>query len=107
MALAAEYKRQFQWRSWPQIFAAVPLVAGERVIDLGCAIGDQAAELVARGAHVVGVDANRELLDVARSRALRTPCGPAVATLRAEFRAALARDDHRSRARVVCCVAYK
>jgi ubiquinone/menaquinone biosynthesis C-methylase UbiE len=46
-------------------------------LDLGCGIGDQAAELIARGARVIGVDANEALLDVARSKQLET----------AEFRA--------------------
>lgn len=70
MTVAAEYTRQFRWRSWSQILAALPALDGQHVIDLGCAIGDQAAELVARGAQVVGVDANRDLLEVARSRGL-------------------------------------
>ena len=38
------------------------------MLDLGCGVGDQAAELVARGARVIGVDANEELLATAQSR---------------------------------------
>jgi SAM-dependent methyltransferase len=43
---------------------------GATVLDLGCGVGDLAAELVARGAHVIGFDMNEELLREARSRQL-------------------------------------
>lgn len=68
MALADDYERQFGWRPWSAILAALPPVEGQRVLDLGCGVGDLAREFVARGARVVGVDANDELL--ARARAL-------------------------------------
>lgn len=58
------------WRSWGTIFEQLPPVDGRLVLDLGCGIGDQAAELVTRGARVIGLDANAELLAVARGRAL-------------------------------------
>jgi SAM-dependent methyltransferase len=45
-----------------------PPLAGKTVLDLGCGVGDQAAELVARGARVIGVEANEELLATAQSR---------------------------------------
>ena len=70
MSLASEYQRQFGWRDWPGIFAVLPELSGRTILDLGCGAGDQAAELVARGAHVIGVDANDELLRVAGSRGL-------------------------------------
>ena len=70
MSLVSEYKRQFAWRAWPQVFDALPLVRGQLVLDLGCGVGDQAAELVARGAQVIGIDINDELLTEARSRSL-------------------------------------
>ena len=70
MGLSNDYKRQFGWRSWPTIFDALPSLAGQTVLDLGSAVGDQAAELVARGARVIGVDANEDLLLEARSRRL-------------------------------------
>jgi len=70
MTLAREYKRQLSWRDWPRVLGAVPLVAGQLVLDLGCAVGDQAAALAARGARVIGVDLNEELLAVARDRAI-------------------------------------
>jgi SAM-dependent methyltransferase len=70
MELAAEYRGQFAWRPWPQIFAALPMLAGRTVLDLGCGPGDQAAELVARGARVIGIDANPELIAAASARGL-------------------------------------
>lgn len=58
------------WRDWSTALAALPPLAGELVLDLGCGVGDQAAELLARGARVIGFDANEELLDAARARTL-------------------------------------
>ncbi len=70
MSLSSEYKQQFGWRDWPTIFAALPSLHGQTVLDLGCGVGDLAAEFVARGARVIGVDMNQELLREARSRQL-------------------------------------
>ena len=70
MSLSVEYKRQFGWRDWPAIFDALPSLHGQTVLDLGCGVGDLAAEFVARGARVIGVDMNEELLREARSRQL-------------------------------------
>lgn len=70
MSLEQEYERQFAWRDWAAAFDALPALRGKTVLDLGCGIGAQAAELVARGARVLGFDGNEELLGVARSRAL-------------------------------------
>lgn len=70
MSLSEEYARQFGHRSWQQIMAALPPIAGRVVLDLGCNIGDQAAELSARGAFVIGIDSNAELLATARGRAI-------------------------------------
>jgi SAM-dependent methyltransferase len=70
MSLVSEYKRQFGWRNWTAIFKALPLVKGELVLDLGCGVGDLAAEFVARGARVIGIDMNEELLNEARFRGL-------------------------------------
>jgi trans-aconitate methyltransferase len=70
MNLTSEYRQQFKWRAWSTIFDTLPPVRERVVLDLGCAVGDQAAELVARGAHVVGVDVDQGLIEEARSRKL-------------------------------------
>ncbi len=70
MSLATEYACQSTWRAWPAIFAVLPTLRGQTVIDLGCAVGDQAAGLVARGARVIGLDADEELLREARRKSL-------------------------------------
>ncbi len=71
MRLSDQYRRQRAWRSWPTVLDALPALEGSRVVDLGCGTGDQAEMLASRGAQVVGVDGNEELLAVARARALR------------------------------------
>jgi SAM-dependent methyltransferase len=70
VSLVDEYQRQLSWRDWSTAFAELPLQPGQLVLDLGCSVGDQAAELVARGARVIGVDGNEALLAAARARAL-------------------------------------
>ncbi len=69
MALADDYERQFGWRSWDVAMDALPPTHGALILDLGCGIGDQAAMLAARGARVIGIDGNEELLAAARKPA--------------------------------------
>lgn len=47
MSLSSEYKRQFGWRDWPSVLDGLPSLHGQTVIDLGCGVGDLAAELSA------------------------------------------------------------
>ena len=70
MTLANEYKRQFGWRAWPTILDALPLAQGQTILDLGCGVGDLAAEFVNRGSRVIGIEAHEEFLLEARSRRL-------------------------------------
>lgn len=68
--MSEEYRRQYAWRPWPRIFAALPEVRGLTILDLGCNVGDQAAELSARGAHVIGIDSNEEFIATAKARGI-------------------------------------
>ncbi len=70
MTLSDEYKRQLGWRSWTSVLDELPPLQGQAVFDLGCGVGDQAAELVARGAQVIGVDQDPKLLREAQARRL-------------------------------------
>ena len=71
MSLVDEYRRQARWRPWASILGALPSMEGQTVLDLGCGVGDQSAELAARGARVLGIDGNPEFLRAAHSRRLR------------------------------------
>jgi SAM-dependent methyltransferase len=70
MTLSDEYARQFAWRPWAELMDSLPDLSGKTVLDLGCAIGAQAALLAERGARVIGIDGNPELLATARSRGI-------------------------------------
>jgi SAM-dependent methyltransferase len=55
-------------RSWLDRFLDL-VTAGGRVLDVGCGTGDpMAAYMAARGFRVVGIDASRAMLDIARAR---------------------------------------
>ena len=49
---------------------------GMKVIDLGCGTGLLAIEAAKKGGHVVAVDANESMLEVARCRAEDISSGP-------------------------------
>lgn len=67
---AALYDRSFQFI--PSMAADLVDVlapqAGERVIDLGCGTGRLTAEIAARGAAVIGIDADPAMVEAARSQ---------------------------------------
>ena len=44
MSLLSDYKRQFGWRDWRTVFDVLPSLDGQSVLDLGCGVGDLAAE---------------------------------------------------------------
>ena len=46
-------------------------VRGRQVLDVGCGDGDLAAELSRRGAHVVGIDSSKAMIEAAKQRAER------------------------------------
>lgn len=68
MKLIEEYSQQYDWRSWSTILDALPELDGQLILDLGCGIGDLAADLSVRGAHVIGVDLNEEFVTYANER---------------------------------------
>lgn len=54
---------------WPAFQRLLPSLAGKRVLDLGCGLGNLAREARARGAReVVGVDLSERMLAEARAR---------------------------------------
>ena len=70
MNLAQQYERQYAWRSWQTAYDALPSVDGVSVLDLGCAIGDQSRDLAGRGARILGIDADAQLVAHAQSRGI-------------------------------------
>jgi len=56
--------------AWRRVLDALPPLAGVKVVDVGCGGGEQAAELAARGARVLGLDINGDLIREARGRDL-------------------------------------
>ncbi len=53
--------------------AELDLGPGKRVLDIGCGAGETTLDLAVTGAHAVGVDISRPLLDVARRRSEGRP----------------------------------
>jgi SAM-dependent methyltransferase len=68
MSVAEQYKRQYYWRDWQNVYCLLPDLNGKNVLDLGCAIGDQSYDFSKMGADVTGVDLDDGLLSVARER---------------------------------------
>jgi SAM-dependent methyltransferase len=66
--LSAQYARQERWRHWDEALACVPLKTCQRILDLGCGVGQVAARFHRLGAQVIGVDGNETLLEIARTR---------------------------------------
>jgi len=52
----------------PAVLRLLGHVAGQRILDVGCGSGLYAAELVERGAEVVGFDGSDRLVQLARQR---------------------------------------
>lgn len=72
--LASDYDREGDekpanaYLERPATLSLLPDVEGLRVLDAGCGAGHLAAELVGRGASVVGLDVSHEMLGYARER---------------------------------------
>lgn len=64
-----------QLREWEQ--ERLHLVDGERLLDVGCGLGEAAlalAEDLGADGEVVGIDASTEMITFARGRSSATPC---------------------------------
>ena len=48
--LFAQYERQERWRHWAEALTRIPLKAGQRILDLGCRVGQIAARFPRLGA---------------------------------------------------------
>ncbi|MBM3218364.1 MAG: methyltransferase domain-containing protein [Candidatus Rokubacteria bacterium] len=66
-ALSAQHERAERWRHREEALARIPLQAGQRILDLGCGVGQMAARFHRLGARVIGVDGNAELIKAARA----------------------------------------
>lgn len=55
----------------PRAMEMLAPVRDEKILDVGCGQGVFAAELAAKGARVVGVDASKKLIDFAKKRSSR------------------------------------
>jgi SAM-dependent methyltransferase len=67
-SLLKQYQKQWQWRYWNSLYDQLPSFLNSTVYDLGCAHGDHSAQLTSRGATVIGLDGNEELLGFAKKR---------------------------------------
>jgi ubiquinone/menaquinone biosynthesis C-methylase UbiE len=56
-------QREAVWRRIDGLFRP-----GDRILDLGCGIGDDALHFMSRSVEVMGVDASAEMVRIARSR---------------------------------------
>lgn len=70
MSISQIYSNQYRWRRWSEVYPDLGDITGKLVVDLGCGIGDQASDLSRRGAHVLGIDANQDVIDHATRRGI-------------------------------------
>lgn len=61
-------RHAFVWKSAGGILEWLGAQAGERILDVGCGTGHLTAQIGATGAHVVGMDFSRTMLDTARQK---------------------------------------
>lgn len=67
MDLISEYKQQQTWRNWRDYLAHIPLQNSDRVLDLGCSVGNVSHLLSALTKELIGVDMNPDFIDFCQS----------------------------------------
>ncbi len=77
------------------VVAALGLVPGERVLDVGCGTGRHAIELARRGITVHGIDISQRFIDIARARRSSDERDPQIRGTRSSL-ASFERGDARS-----------
>jgi trans-aconitate methyltransferase len=60
-------KHSFVWRQAASLVELLAPMPGERILDLGCGTGHLTAELVRRGATVIGIDHSLDMVAQARA----------------------------------------
>lgn len=71
-----EMRGEVGWDPWPHVRAALGNGAldANLVLDVGCGTGEVAADLIGRGASVIGVDASPRMCELAVERAPSMRC---------------------------------
>lgn len=75
MDATSEWQATAELRRWER--AHLRLAEGERLLDVGCGLGDAALALAAdlgASGEIVGIDASTSMLEAARGRAAAAPC---------------------------------
>ena len=63
------YKNEYPLRNWERVYEHLPNLKDKNILDLGCAVGDQAYDFEHLGAYVIGIDHNQDLISVASKQA--------------------------------------
>lgn len=63
MKLLGEYLNQQKWRSWDCYLSVLPFDKADRVIDLGCSVGEVSRLLSKRVESVLGVDQSERFVE--------------------------------------------
>jgi SAM-dependent methyltransferase len=67
-SLLEQYRKQWGWRDWENLFTQLPNISNKKIYDFGCAHGDHTEALSNLGAKVHGVDANQDFVNFASNR---------------------------------------
>jgi SAM-dependent methyltransferase len=68
LKLIDEYLNQQGWRNWESYLSKLPLSDTDRVVDLGCSVGQVSRLLAGRVKSVLGVDLNESFIDYCNNK---------------------------------------